>query len=104
MLQSAYAQQILLGIEENTNIGSIMVYPNPTSENATVMVHTMEAMNLEIELYNIQGARVHAEQFGLVKAGRQTFDLPTNSLNDGIYLVRILSGTSFQERKLIIAR
>ena len=104
VLQSAYAQQILLGVEENTNIGSIMVYPNPTSENATVMVHTMEAMNLEIELYNIQGARVHAEQFGLVKAGRQTFDLPTNSLNDGIYLVRILSGTSFQERKLIIAR
>jgi hypothetical protein len=103
VIQSAYAD-LATSTEEYTNIAGSKLYPNPTSDLATVMVHTMEAQPLQIEVYNILGGLVISEHYGVTGAGRQTHDLNTQALNNGIYMVRIISGTSVEERKLMIQR
>lgn len=103
VLQSAYAE-LQVGQEEYTNIAASKLYPNPASDFATVMVHTMEAKDLQIDVYDVMGKLVISENYGEVSTGRQTYDLNTNALESGIYMIRITSGNSVTDKKLIIQR
>lgn len=101
VLQSAY-MQMAVGTEEYTNIAAAKLYPNPTADNATLMVNTVDAQQMTIEVFDLMGAKVMEYDYGTAPAGRQLYQLDTQDLSNGIYLVRVTSGTSVQDRKLIV--
>lgn len=80
-----------------SSTGSISVYPNPAKDKLFIDLNTT-VQNVEVNIYNSIGQRVHDEQFQELQL------LPLNlSLPAGLYHVEISSGQSpLSQRKVIV--
>lgn len=89
--QAVYAIQGYdpLGVEEQDEIVSAKVYPNPTETKATIAFHSTVADNVAIEVYNNSGQLVFSEEISDVVVGRNTYVLNTENCAVGLYTVRI---------------
>ena len=75
------------------------IYPNPTSHNVTISLTNNESETLTVEVLDIQGRLVMKDTFN-----SESFLLQSNRLENGTYLVRILSERNSIFRKLIVAK
>ncbi|MGQ9864602.1 MAG: T9SS type A sorting domain-containing protein [Bacteroidia bacterium] len=63
------------------------LYPNPTSQNATLQIQCPSALrNLHIEIYTLTGAKVWNAHYASISPGTQ--ELPLPPLSTGTYLVQ----------------
>jgi hypothetical protein len=79
------------------------VYPNPSNGQINISVSSIEEnKNILLELYNINGLKIHDESFtpSIVK-NTHTINLSEN-LPSGIYLLKIYSGKDIFTQKIII--
>lgn len=69
-------------------ISEMSVYPNPSfgSSVLEVLVHSAEAYHLS--MYDFNGALVHHEE-GVLASGSNRFTISQDSLEDGIYLLKL---------------
>lgn len=84
---------------ENTNT-ILNIYPNPTSSNVTVTFNAV-TYNTNISLFDLTGKEVLSQQLNVSKGLNQQ-NLTLNNLKQGIYFLRITSGTNTSTQKLII--
>ncbi len=73
------------------------LYPNPANNKVVIQFSTLPDRLVKIELIDMSGRRLFSKE---VKSIREVIDI--QSQNSGIYLVKILSGTKFTTKKLII--
>lgn len=73
-----------VGVEETSVIGSIGVYPNPTADNATLVVETTKNAQLTLSIVNLMGQTVDVQTVNTY-AGKNTVQLTTDNLAQGIY-------------------
>jgi PKD repeat protein len=93
-----------LGVEEKTlDEASILVYPNPANQTATVSYHLSKRGNTKIELVDLLGKKVmditnndQAEGDYSVQISKQE-----HAINSGIYFVKISMNNSLTTKKLI---
>ena len=90
---------IPLSIDENSLENSFAMYPNPTNGMVTIAFETLNDTN--IDLYDISGRLVYSDTF---KYSNNQFneELNLNYLSTGVYMVKIKSGTSTINKKLVI--
>ncbi|HSY77622.1 MAG TPA: T9SS type A sorting domain-containing protein, partial [Bacteroidia bacterium] len=82
-------------VSENT----LGVYPNPANNLVTI---TSDNHNITgMEIYNILGERVHSS---LNLPNMATTTLDVSSLNNGVYLLKIYTGSTAMSKKLIIQK
>lgn len=81
---------------------NLEVYPNPTKGNAQLAYRLDIADRVEIEVVSILGERVRMITVGEQPAGKHQFDLGTEGLAKGMYLVRLSSSQGSVTRKLTI--
>lgn len=91
---------IITGIEEEQNITSMQVYPNPgTCENIIIDVPTTSL--LKVNINDIQGRLALSEEFG-PSSGTNNYTINTNGLKSGVYILSIVSSNCNYIKKLII--
>jgi hypothetical protein len=92
------------GIYQNTNSvldNSISIYPNPvTNGKVTAKVNFPEATDLNVEVYNVAGARLATYNLSKVRTGAYTFDLAHYA--SGMYILKFSDGHSFSTKKVML--
>ncbi len=92
---------VCIGIEENSNIQDISVYPNPSNGDFTISVSNANFTNLSVTVINILGEVVYSNTFknNSVNFNKQ---IDLNQLSNGVYYFRLSTGTDTKIKKLII--
>ena len=96
-LLSAYCANPITGLTEASALDDLVVYPNPTRENATIQLNDIGLDNYDIELLDINGSKV-----GDFKLQNHTLDL--KSLSAGAYILKISNEKAHIEKRIIIQK
>ena len=86
--------------EETIGEGTVFVYPNPAKEIINVEFSGLSDENISIEIIDVFGKVVQKENR---KNENQIFNLNVSSLDAGYYLLKISSGYSVIQKKIIIS-
>jgi hypothetical protein len=86
--------------EETIDEETIFVYPNPAKEFINLEFSGLNYENISIEITDVFGKVVQKE---ISKNENQMFNLNVSSLSAGYYVLKISSGTSVIQKKIIIS-
>ncbi|MEL6631068.1 MAG: T9SS type A sorting domain-containing protein [Bacteroidota bacterium] len=91
--------------QEPINVLDVNLFPNPTTDLATLRVDLPQEANVDFELFNLNGQLIYGSGEGQFDAGRREWTLNTSQLAPGMYLVKvnIRDGATEQERTLKLA-
>lgn len=103
VLNAAFAPVGAVGVEENSLVRGINIYPNPSNGTFFVEYELPAGLTAELEVVDLLGARV-AQVSASTGNGfnRETIDL--SGLSDGIYMVNIVAGGERVSRRVVITR
>lgn len=93
------------GIDENSkeNIQFVNLFPNPTKENVTLSFYLPANSKVKANLYDLLGRKievVHEKEF---VQGQNSIVIPLkNSVSQGIYFLRLESGTTSITKKVVV--
>ncbi|MCA0427439.1 MAG: PKD domain-containing protein [Bacteroidetes bacterium] len=90
--------------EMNKQLNAVKVYPNPATNNVTVSFELNTTENLSISILDATGKELMSENRNQVNAGSYEIDLSTESLSQGIYIIRLQSGNSTSNSRLMIVK
>ncbi len=79
----------------------IRVFPNPSNGKFTIQIQSFENTISKIQLNNLIGEQVFLEE-KQVRPGENSLELITNTLPDGIYLLKISAGEINYHQKILI--
>lgn len=82
---------------------SANVFPNPTSDNATLALLISKDEKVTIKIYNMLGAEVYTNTSNLEK-GIHNVDLNISDLKSGLYFVKVSVGNKVSTEKLTISK
>jgi Domain of unknown function (DUF4832)/Domain of unknown function (DUF4874)/Secretion system C-terminal sorting domain/Carbohydrate binding domain/Fibronectin type III domain len=78
------------------------IYPNPTSQNATLEYNLLEKNQVSIVIYDLMGKVVSRITNENQNAGSYKTNISTSNLKDGIYLVKLITNNYQFDKKLIV--
>jgi PKD repeat protein len=99
------ATQVLnvgVGVQEVANVSGITMYPNPANDNLTIEIGMNEGAKATIVIFDLSGNVIVSETQHL-GSGSNTLTYDVANWSNGIYFVRITSGTSVTTLKEVIA-
>ncbi|MBN4072577.1 T9SS type A sorting domain-containing protein [Crocinitomix catalasitica] len=76
------------------------LFPNPTRDNAALVVFVKETAQFDIQLYNMSGQMVREIHRGELQEGEQRFDIEMSDFTPGMYLARIVSAEQTETVKI----
>lgn len=86
---------------QNTLINSIVVYPNPGSENITLNLNIKNSSHSLIELIDISGKVILTKDLGIIQGeNKQVIDVST--IANGSYFIRVTNENGIESKKIII--
>ncbi len=98
----AYDFVSTVGVEENSGMSSLSIYPNPAIDVANISLNLVEDANVTISIVNTLGQTVYNKQLGNVN-GTQNVQINTTDLQEGIYLVNVtVNGNTTTQRISIV--
>lgn len=83
-----------------SNLNSLIAYPNPVIDNATISFSLKTSSNVDVEVVSITGEKVAHFHFNK-QAGTYTETLPLQNLKQGNYLISCKAGTEILSSKMI---
>lgn len=93
------------GIEKlNTQVSSMLVYPNPASSVANVEFTLAQGCKVTIEMINTIGQTVSTQSLGSLSAGDQKVTLDLNTLSNGLYFVNVITDNNRIIRKISVEK
>jgi hypothetical protein len=92
-----------VGITEAQDNDGISFYPNPNNGNFTVGVASDNVREMKMEIIDLQGRLIYAEQIGGISSGFSK-EINLTGIADGAYYVRFTSENNIHTEKLIIQR
>ena len=89
-----------VGINENSvSQLNVDLFPNPASENVTVVVNLEQEAKVNIAVYTIQGALISNQAFGTL-SGKQNLGIDISEFASGMYFVEVNSDGKKAIKKL----
>jgi photosystem II stability/assembly factor-like uncharacterized protein len=79
----------------------LKTYPNPTTDNTTLVFNLEETSNVTVMVYNISGTLVKTVTDKNVAAGAQTLTIDGSNLQRGTYIVKFFAGKQAETVKFI---
>lgn len=79
---------------------SFSMVPNPANRSVMIQLNGITSDNKKIELYSVLGTRI--DLAGNIQISPNSFIIKTESLPEGVYLLRIKGNTFNQTRRLKI--
>jgi hypothetical protein len=90
-----------VGIQEHSGLGGVSFYPNPNEGTFTIAVSSADISTMKMEIIDLQGRVVYAEQLNGISSGfAKTINM--TGVADGAYYLRFTSSNSTTTQKLII--
>ncbi|MFY0674374.1 MAG: T9SS type A sorting domain-containing protein [Bacteroidia bacterium] len=87
--------------ENNSTFNISKAYPNPTTGNAFVNVELEKENKVRLQITNLVGQEVYAENLGAL-SGNNRIDLNTQNLSNGVYIYNITVGESTLSGRVIV--
>ncbi len=81
-----------VSVDEIEAISSFNVYPNPTNDVAHIAFNLVDSKNVRIEVLDLVGKVVYAENFGQMNSGNQLIDVNASQIGNGMYIFNIYAG------------
>lgn len=79
------------------------VYPNPSSDKATISAILKKNEQVIISVADMQGRMVMSPISKALRAGEQQIELDVRSLQDGLYFIKIATGTTATSVRMAVA-
>lgn len=103
ILIDASAQDTIVdAIQEVSSITMSQVYPNPSTDVASVRFTTEESANVSFSVKNVIGQQVIGENIGNMNAGTRVITFNVADLEAGIYFYTLEVGATSETRKFIV--
>jgi hypothetical protein len=93
------SDNLVLSLEENTDLSAIELYPNPTDEDVNIRYSSAVDTRLAISILDLSG-KVISTTTVQSKTGDNMVIIPTNGLATGTYLVQL--GTNARVLKFVV--
>ena len=93
-----------VAITDASALQSIMLYPNPASDVATLVINATEDMQSVVTILDMAGNMVMPAAEQHILSGKTTIQLATADLASGMYMVNILAQGAQQTLPLLIAK
>jgi len=71
------------------NPNSILIYPNPTSEDVTITFNVTTTTDAQLAIYDLQGRKVVAILDGQLPEGQYSYSKNLGQLAPGMYIVNL---------------
>ncbi len=92
-----------VGLEEEDELNSLSVYPNPSSAIFNLTLDNFKGDNVAIEVYNELGELVYYEDMsGENPEGFMEKQLDLSALSDGLYILRVVSDEQTESKRIVI--
>ncbi len=91
-----------VGIDENKDQSSLVVFPNPVIDKANVVITLNKPASVSIKVYCVTGQLVFDSNEGLMEAGQHSIMLDGSSWDRGLYLYRVIAGDNIFNGKLTV--
>ena len=79
-------------VDEASLVETLAVFPNPTQGVSNIQFTSAVAANATMEVFNLVGERVAAQEFGTLPAGAHRLELNLEAMKAGVYLVNLNAG------------
>lgn len=91
------------GIEEPSMFQDVMVYPNPTTDKATLSIISAESETVFYSLRDAQGKLIDMREL-MIHTGINTLDIDTRilGLSKGLYFITLQATTKVLTKKLVV--
>ncbi len=84
-------------------LSSLEVFPNPASNQVQLVIHSMEAADASVQLFDVNGKSVGILMNKLaLTAGKNIQNLKLNSIQSGIYNLKVISEKGIRNIKISI--
>lgn len=85
------------------DVTNVSVSPNPFSSTAKLKYELLKSDNIIVELYALDGKKIHSLFSGKQQAGKQTLEIDAETLGlaDGKYILKITNGQKSSFEKII---
>ena len=93
-----------VGIDENTSIAAVNVYPNPATSLINVSYQLVNAEDVTIVMTNSIGQVVYSEKMNDNQLGRHTLKIETSNLSAGMYMLNIKTGKKDHVQKIAVMK
>lgn len=77
------------GVEENTTVNNVNVYPNPTDGITNIAVNLVNDAQVNVVVYNVYGQLVQVINDSNLNQGANNLTFNASSLSSGIYFVKV---------------
>jgi len=82
----------------------IRIYPNPFSDNTTILFELLQSEMVEIALYNQAGQKIEILHSRDYKKGIHQYVWEASELPDGLYFIHVKAGLQVKTMKIIKMR
>lgn len=83
-------------------VNNILIYPNPSGNQQSILIKVSNHQKLDIKLYDICGRMINYVFSGEIGPGEQLFNVDLSKICSGIYIYKINIGNSQVQSKIII--
>jgi hypothetical protein len=87
--------------ETQTPEFTMSMYPNPATDFAQLEIDLQKSGAFTVELFDVMGKNLFSRT-SAASAGKNVFNVPVNSLQDGVYLVKVNVNGSVVTKRLIV--
>jgi hypothetical protein len=92
----------VVGIDENKDKSSVVVFPNPVTDKANVAITLDKPASVSIKVYSVTGQLIVDSNEGSLNAGQNSVILDGSSWNRGLYMYQVIAGEKIFNGKLIV--
>ena len=92
-----------VSIEEITEMINVSIlYPNPAKSKTSINYLLLSRTPVTIQVYSLDGKAALQVLDQIMEAGEHRTDIDVSGLEEGVYLLKIASGTEIHTKKLVI--
>ncbi len=100
MIRMNFGNVWTTGIQDNSSLDKITIYPNPTNDKVTISFNNNKAAELAISLKNVLGKTIFSNKQFIAVNAKEVIDLSTFA--KGVYILEINTGKDSFSKQLIV--
>lgn len=104
MVTAGLAYDSQVGLDENIQVENLEIYPNPVSRNAEINFTLNNSGIANITLFDMLGRQVSQIYQGSLNGGNQTIQMNSESLETGLYFVKIQLNNQTVTKKIMVRK
>jgi hypothetical protein len=93
-----------LGNNDDNNTGFESIYPNPLTDEASIVFNVSEPSKIDLDIYALNGQKLISLVKQRMQEGQYKVEFNANEYEPGIYFAVILSKSGTDQEKLVISR